>query len=96
MKKRLYFTYIVTNFTHTVLYTGIPNDLKIRIYSHKNKIGSAFITKYHVDKLVYYEVIEDLAIAIKREKSIKNLVRRKKIALISKFNPGWKDLFASL
>lgn len=96
MSKRQYFVYILTNYTNNVLYTGITNDLKVRIYSHKNKIGADFTTKYNVNKLVYYEIFENPGNAIRREKAIKNLVRRKKIDLIDKFNSKWEDLYHSL
>lgn len=96
MRTKLYFVYILTNFTHSVLYTGITDNIKERVYYHKNKIGSAFTSKYNVSKLVYYEIFEDPENAIKREKSIKNLVRRKKIQLINKFNPTWEDLYPKI
>ncbi len=81
---------------NNVLYTGITNNLKARVYYHRNKLGSEFTTKYNVNKLVYFEACEEAEIAIKREKSIKNLARRKKIDLINKFNPEWKDLYPNL
>ncbi len=96
MKNKLYFVYILTNFTNKVLYTGITDNLKIRAYSHKNKFGSTFTSKYNVNKLVYYEIFESPENAIKREKSVKNLVRRKKVEMINKFNPDWKDLYTKI
>ena len=48
--------------------------------------------RYNVDRLVYYEMTSDVKIAIKREKPIKNLLRRKKEELINTFNPDWDDL----
>ena len=96
MRIKLYFVYILTDFKHSVSYTGITNNIKERVYYHKNKIGSTFTTKYNVNKLVYYEVFEDPENAIKREKSIKNQVRRKKIQLINKFNPTWEDLYSKI
>ena len=96
MHSKFYFIYILTNFTHTVLYTGITNNLKARVYSHKNKIGSKFTAKYNVSKLVYYEIFENPESAIKKEKFIKNLLRRKKIQLINQFNPEWLDLYSKI
>ena len=96
MYSKLFFIYILTNFTHTVLYTGITNNLKARVYSHKNKIGSKFTAKYNVSKLVYYEIFENPESAIKKEKFIKNLLRRKKIQLINQFNPEWLDLYSKI
>ncbi len=42
MQKKYYYIYIITNKLNTVLYTGITNDLKRRIYEHKNKIVVGF------------------------------------------------------
>ena len=97
MAGKLYSVYILTNFKKSVLYTGVTGEeLKLRIYQHKAKVGSSFTSTYNVNKLVYYEVHEDPNEAIKREKQIKNLLRSKKIAMIYKFNPSWKDLYVEL
>ena len=87
-----FFVYILTNKLITVLYTGVTNYLNKRVHQHKNKLVDGFTKKYNVNKLVYYEIFDDPNNAIKREKSIKNLVRRKKMALIEGFNPTFKDL----
>jgi len=63
------------------------------VYIHKNKLAPGFTKKYNVNKLVHYEVFGDILSAITREKQIEGWVRKKKIALIEKENPGWKDLF---
>ena len=57
--KRQYYVYIMTNKNNSVLYTGITNDLKKRIYEHKEKLVDGFTNKYNITKLVYYEVFED-------------------------------------
>ena len=87
-----YFVYILTNKTKTVLYTGVTNDLKRRVYEHKNKMVDGFTKTYNVDRLVYYEITSDIKAAIKREKQIKNLLRLKKEDLINSMNPSWDDL----
>lgn len=91
--ERLYYVYIMTNFQNSVLYTGVTNNLKRRIYEHKNGIGSGFTKRYHMSKLVYYEVCEDIRSAIGREKQIKGGSRQKKIKLINDLNPDWRDLY---
>jgi putative endonuclease len=55
---REYCVYIMTNAHNTVLYTGVTDDLARRVYEHKNGTGSAFVKKYNVHKLVYYEKID--------------------------------------
>jgi putative endonuclease len=61
---------MMTNQNNTVLYTGVTGNLVGRIYHHKNKSVSSFSKKYNLDKLVYYEIYEDVNIAIEREKQI--------------------------
>src|SRR6266545_5499392 len=93
MSEKEYCIYIMTNAHHTVLYTGITNDLQRRVLEHKSGEGSSFTKKYNVTKLVYYESGDDVNIAIAREKQIKAGSRKKKNDLIESLNPDWKDLF---
>jgi putative endonuclease len=81
----------MTNRSKT-LYTGVTNDLVRRVYEHKNKQIGGFTKKYNIEKLVYFEVTNDILSAIKREKQIKGWLRKKKIALIESVNPLWEDL----
>ena len=90
------FVYIITNKKHGVLYTGVTSDLVSRIYSHKHKTLRCFSAKYNLDKLVYYEVFEDISEAIYREKKIKHLLRQQKIELIESMNLEWEDLYESI
>ncbi len=86
----------MTNKTNRVLYTGVTNDLKRRAYEHKRKLVEGFTKKYNIDKLVYYEVCEDIESAILREKQIKGGSRQKKIQLVSSMNKEWNDLYEKL
>jgi putative endonuclease len=85
----------MTNKGNTVFYTGVTNDLKRRIYEHKEKLTEGFTRKYNVTKLVYYEVFDDIESAILREKQIKGGSRQKKIELIN-MNKEWRDLQGEL
>ena len=88
-----YFVYILANYTNKVLYIGMTNDLKRRIYEHKNKIfEGGFTEKYNVNKLVYFEEVSDVKAAIQREKNLKKWKREWKEELIEKVNPEYKDL----
>ena len=91
-----YCIYIMTNSHNTVLYTGVTNNLARRVYEHKNGLGGIFTRKYNIQKLVYYEVGEDVHSVIAREKQIKGGSRQKKIDLINKMNPEWKDLYEEI
>ncbi len=87
-----YAVYIATNFTNTVLYTGVTSNLKQRLYQHKHKLIPGFTSRYNVNKLVYYDYFPTALEAIAAEKKIKGWTREKKIALIKEKNPEFKDL----
>lgn len=91
-----YYVYIITNKNNRVLYTGITNDLKRRVYEHKEKFVNGFTKRYNISKLVYYEIFGDPENAILREKQIKAGSRQKKIDLIETINKEWNDLYGNL
>jgi len=83
----------MTNSRNTVLYTGITNDLKRRVYEHKSRLIEGFTKKYNLTKLVYYEVCGDIEGAIIREKQIKGGSRQDKLNLVNAANKEWRDLY---
>ena len=90
-----YYVYIMSNERNTVIYTGVTNDIVRRGYEHKNHLDPySFTARYHVTKLVYYEVFKEPRYAIEREKQIKGWSRKKKDMIISSFNPEWQDLYS--
>ena len=54
---RTYYIYMFTNWNNKVLYIGVTNDLRRRVYEHKNKLIKGFTEKYNLTKLVYFEEI---------------------------------------
>ena len=92
MKIHNYYVNILTNKNHTVLYTGVTNDLNSRVWQHKQKLINGFTQKYNVTELVYFESFTLVEQAIAREKQIKGYSRAKKDELINTFNPEWKHL----
>ena len=90
------YVYIMTNKTNTVLYTGVTSDLQRRIWQHPEGLVDGFTKRYHVAKLVYYEVCPDMFSAITREKQLKGGSRQKKVDLVMGFNPEWRDLYDEL
>lgn len=91
-----YFVYIATNKINTVLYIGVTNNLIRRIFEHKQKMIAGFTSKYNINKLVYYEIFEDISLAITREKQLKAGSRKKKIELIKEMNPLFEDLYSKI
>jgi putative endonuclease len=83
-----YYVYILTNKAKTVLYTGVTNNLKIRLQQHKDSLNpNSFTAKYNVHFLLYFEKFTWIQLAIAREKGIKGWKKDKKITLIKTINP---------
>jgi putative endonuclease len=74
------------------LYTGVTNNLPVRLAQHRQKVIRGFTRKYDLTRLVYYECTCNVRSAIAREKQIKGRSRNKKLALISGTNPDFRDL----
>ncbi len=89
--ERQYYVYIATNKSNT-LYTGVTNDLRRRMYEHKNRLVQGFTSKYNVDKLIFYEIFNNPIEAISAEKKIKGWDRKKKIVLIKTKNPKFEEI----
>ena len=96
MLSKNYYVYILTNKINTVLYIGVTDNIKRRVYEHKSKVVPGFTSRYNLTKLVYYEIFEDTLSAITREKQLKGWIRIKKENLIYSFNPEWEDLYEEL
>jgi len=90
------YVYILSSGRNGTLYIGVTNNLINRILQHKTKLVQGFTAQYSVDKLIYYEEYDDIAIAIQREKRLKSWLRKWKVRLIEKNNPYWQDLFDQL
>jgi putative endonuclease len=95
MEKQAYI-YFMSNRYNKVLYVGITSNLIKRAWEHKNKVVDGFTKRYNPNKLVYYEIYDDIETAINREKQIKSCSRRKKAELINALNPSWDDLYEKL
>ena len=93
---KTYYVYMLTNKSNRVLYTGVTNNLRYRLFQHKEKKVAGFTSLYNVTKLVYYEVFDDVNAAINREKQIKSWQREKKNMLVNQRNAGWDDISVEL
>ena len=89
-----YYVYMMTNRYRNVLYTGVTNNLVRRVYEHRNHLlKDSFTARYHVTRLVYFEMTEDVRSALEREKQIKSWNRARKEALVESQNPTWEDQY---
>jgi putative endonuclease len=70
----------------------MTNNIERRAWEHKSGELEGFASRYHCDRLVFYEGFDDVRKAIDREKQLKGWRREKKIALIEARNPRWEDL----
>ncbi len=95
MASKNYFVYILSSISR-VLYIGVTNDLQRRVLEHKGEKVQGFTKKYKVKKLVYFEMTDDIYVALSREKELKKWRREKKVDLIETMNPTWKDLYKDL
>jgi len=90
------YVYLLASGKHRTLYLGVTNDLIRRVYEHKTKAKRGFISRYDVNRLVWFEVYDDAETAITREKEIKKWRRDWKVALIEAVNLDWDDLYSSI
>jgi putative endonuclease len=85
--------YILASKPNGTLYIGVTSDIVRRAWEHKNNAVDGFTKKYHVHTLVYIEQHETMPAAITREKQMKKWQRSWKLALITRSNPAWRDLY---
>jgi putative endonuclease len=90
MGSRVYYVYILTNVHRSVLYTGVTNDIEIRVMEHYTNRGTkkSFTGRYNVYYLLYYEPHQYINNAIARENEIKRWSRKEKMRLIAEMNPA--------
>ena len=94
--EKTYCVYILASGRYGTLYTGVTSDLVKRAWQHREKLVDGFTKKYDVEKLVWYELHEDVIAAITREKQIKKWNRAWKINMIQQQNPLWEDLYDAI
>jgi putative endonuclease len=87
-----YYVYILASKRYGTLYIGVTNSLHNRMQQHRLGLGSEFVKKYNVHRLVYVEPYERVEDAIRREKQLKKWNRDWKIRLIEEENLEWQDL----
>jgi len=88
---KTFYIYIMASKSGT-LYVGMTNNIKRRVFEHRNHLVPGFTDKYSIDRLLHVETFANSASAINREKQIKAWRREKKVKLIDSQNPAWNDL----
>lgn len=88
--------YILASKRNGTLYIGVTSNLAKRLNEHKFHLIDGFTKKYHVTRLVWYELHEMMESAIQREKQLKRWDRAWKLRLIEADNPHWHDLVTEL
>jgi putative endonuclease len=88
-----FYVYIMTN-RERVLYIGVTNNLRRRVYEHQHKRLPGYASRHNLTQLAYFEATPNVQAAIAREKQIKGWRRVKKMSLIESLNPDWNDLSA--
>ena len=84
-------TYILASRRHGTLYIGVTSNLMARLYQHRAGVSGSFTERYAVHRLVYFEAIQSMELAITGEKQLKAWRRDWKIALIERDIPFWED-----
>ncbi|MEO1479944.1 MAG: GIY-YIG nuclease family protein, partial [Bacteroidota bacterium] len=90
-RSKTYYVYILAN-RALVLYVGMTSDLGRRVAEHRAKAVPGFTARYDIDRLVYVESYADVHDAIARERQLKGWRRTKKLDLVARQNPQWRDL----
>jgi putative endonuclease len=95
MQSKTFYVYILASYPQR-LYIGLTSDLEGRMWQHRTKSTPGHTSKYNIDRLVHVEEFAQADDAIARERQLKNWSRQKKIDLIVRENPNWKDLAMEL
>jgi putative endonuclease len=86
---REYHFHILQSVSRRALYIGVTNNLRHRVFQHKNHPFEGFTDDYNAIRVVYWEHFDSVG---KLAKSSRNVgAERKKTWLVERMNPGWKD-----
>jgi putative endonuclease len=86
MREHCYSVYVIASKSR-VIYVGMTNDLRRRVFEHQNGLAEGFTKQYRCHRLVYYESFDDVRKAIGREKQLKRWNRSKNVWLIERRKP---------
>ncbi|MDJ0860414.1 MAG: GIY-YIG nuclease family protein [Dinoroseobacter sp.] len=86
-----HYVYIMASRPGGALYTGRTTDLRARVETHRAGL-SRHTARYNIRTLVWFEAHKEFEASLRRERAIKRWRRGWKDALITEFNPNWKDM----
>ncbi len=89
-------TYVMASQRNGTLYVGVTGALRERVYQHREALINGFTKQYGVKTLVHFELFASMPEAIAREKRLKKMLRKAKLALIERDNPQWRDLWLDI
>ena len=87
------YVYILANMRRGRTYIGVTNDLVRRVYEHREGLVEGYTKSRNIKRLVYFEQLGDISMAIQRETSLKRWYSHWKQELIERNNPEWRDLW---
>tara|TARA_B100000609_G_C17103006_1_gene375613 strand:- start:106 stop:366 length:261 start_codon:yes stop_codon:yes gene_type:complete len=79
-------TVYIVKCSDKTFYTGITNNIKLRLETHNSGKGAKYTKNRLPVILVYLETVDDKSNALRREMEIKKLNRSQKINLINSTN----------
>ena len=82
--EKIWYVYILLCGDET-LYTGITDDIKKRIFAHREGTGAKYTRGRGPLRVVYLEELSSKSEALKREIAIKKLQRSQKLALCEQY-----------
>ena len=91
-----YYVYMLADGRNRIIYTGVTNNLRQRVYEHKQGRVGGLVKKYGFVKLVYYEASETIVAAVNRQTVIKEATEKARGNLVGGFNAGWRDLYGQV
>ena len=77
-----FYVYIVQCERDNSFYTGYTSNLERRIKEHNRGVGSKYTRSHGPVNLMYYETYSTRKSAMRRERAIKRLSRKRKVKLI--------------
>ncbi len=83
--------YILASGRAGTLYVGVTSNLMAWLHQHRTGSIAGFTRRHAVNRLVHFELLDDMPSAITREKRLKAWRREWKLNLIERDNPHWED-----